>query len=82
MVTSLQAASARLVRRAMVAADMTQTALSEATGIPYGALGRKLDGLRDFTLGEIGAVAGLLGVPVVELIADSRDGAPVGARDG
>ena len=63
--------TARLVRQAMTGANVTQTELARLTGIPYMALGRKLDGLRDITMCDIWLIAGALGLAPARLVPNS-----------
>lgn len=52
---------------------LTQAALAEAVGVGQGHLARVERGARWLSLDGLYRVAGALGVPAAELVADSRD---------
>lgn len=64
-----RAAVAQKVREAMKAADVHDSALARATGIPRPTLRRKVLGERDFTFTELVQVAVALSIPGDELFA-------------
>ncbi len=61
MATEIRSEVVLLVNAAKGEAEMTRTALAEATGIPYSTLGRKLNGDADFTFEELYRCAIALG---------------------
>jgi transcriptional regulator with XRE-family HTH domain len=60
---------AQTVRDAMSAQNVSQLALSNATGIPRVTLIRRLSGRSPFTIAELAVVAEALGVQTSELVA-------------
>lgn len=62
-------AVAQKVREAMKKADVNDSALARATGIPRPTLRRKVLGERDFTFTELVQVAIVLSIPSEELFA-------------
>ena len=78
--------TANAIATALAAAGATKVALSEATGIPYPTLNRKLAAHRDFTLSELLSIAEALRVPPSSLIPphfkDSRPGAAADCMEG
>lgn len=62
-------AVAQKVREAMKEADVNDSALARATGIPRPTLRRKVLGERDFTFTELVQVAIVLSIPSEELFA-------------
>ena len=60
--------TAKSIKTALAATGATKVALSEATGIPYPTLNRKLAAHRDFTLAELLSIAEALHVPPSSLI--------------
>lgn len=58
------------IEAARVGTEYSRNQLSTRTGIPYTTLTRKLNGISDFTVGEIGRIADALGVPPWDLLPD------------
>lgn len=82
----------RLLNEQRLQKGITQTELSDATGISQSQISKQMRGTRDINIDELGAIADALGIPLVFLIQqaehemnpDSRDdlaarraGAPV-----
>lgn len=68
-------AVANAVVEAMEERGKSQLALSEATGIPRTTLLRRLAGLSPFTVSELEAIAGYLGVSASDLVQRAEAGA-------
>ncbi len=64
-----RSATASKVAAAVEAAGLTRLHLSDATGIPYTTLYRKLNGHSAYTLDEIASIAAVIGVAPVDLVA-------------
>lgn len=58
---------AATVAASIKAANLSQRAVAEATGIPLVTLSRRLTGHSGFTVPEVAAIADALGVSLVEL---------------
>lgn len=72
---------ARLLNEQRLLKDITQTELSDATGISQSQISKQMRGTRDINIDELGSIADALGVSLVSLIQqaeremnpDSRD---------
>lgn len=69
----------KLVDDAMREQGITQTAMAEMIGLSQSALSRKMSGVRGWDIGELIEVAGILGVPITDLIPARLPGAMVGS---
>lgn len=58
------------VRSAMEEQGQTEKGLADATGIPRTTLRRRLTGNSPFTLNELDVLAPLLGISLVDLLAE------------
>lgn len=65
----------KLVDDVMREKGITQTALAQMIGLSQSALSRKLSGVRGWDIGELIEVAGILNVPITDLIPARRSGA-------
>lgn len=63
---------AERVRAAMEAAGISEVVLSEDAHIPRSTLRRRLSGTSDWLTGELTAISGRLGVPLLSLLADEE----------
>ena len=63
-----RATAERAVQTAMADQAVSRVAPAEATGIPRVTLVRRLSGRAPFTVTELAAVAGALGVPLTDLL--------------
>lgn len=59
------------VRAEMARKQVRQVRLAERLGISQAAVSRRLNGTKDFTVGELHTVADLLGVPVADLLGEA-----------
>lgn len=64
----------KLVDDVMREKGITQTALAQMIGLSQSALSRKLSGVRGWDIGELIEVAGILNVPITDLIPARRSG--------
>lgn len=67
-----RSATASKVAAAVEAAGLSRRHLSEATGIPYTTLYRKLNGHSPYTLDEIASIASAVCVHPAELVSFPR----------
>lgn len=68
-------ATAKRVAAAIEAAGETKLGIAEKTHIPRTTLLRRLAGVTPFYVDELHAIAGVLGVSVVDLLPDGEDAA-------
>lgn len=61
------------VRAAVASAEISVVVLSEQTGIPRTTLQRRLQGVSEFTVGEVDRIAQALGVPHESLVQSTEN---------
>lgn len=63
---------ARLLNEQRLQKGITQTELSDATGISQSQISKQMRGTRDINIDELGAIADALGLHLVELIRNAE----------